>query len=615
MSGTPIRAVLALAAALLLGASPAVAQQPGAAGERNCTLRLQPTDSTESVSRRVGEQNYVTYLWDGMRWLCGEATMSADSAVRYETRQRLELVGAVHYRDTIRDLRSRRLTYFQVESRVLAEDSVRLRQLETGALLHGPRVEFFNMVRDEGTERTVATERPRMTIPPPGDPDGEPFRVDADTAVFVGEEAAEAFGGVVVRRGRLTARGGYTRFRIRDGSGFLTRSPSVEGESFTLTGDTVRVGFEGSRLRTVRAVSDGHLTGEDVEVRAPHIVVRLQDEQVDELWAHGPGGGEAFSADQRIRGDSLHFAFAGGRLTDLIAVGGAAALQVLPSDSLAADSTAAPDSAAATASADTAAGEGSARTAAADTAGPDSVSAGATPEAHGRGSGSDLDLRRNWIAGDTVRAVFAADAGPDTAMAADPDTATAAGDTARTEIERIVAAVSARSFYRIERDDEEDGGGSAGPDTAPGGAGGGSRDSARTGPERRMGRNYVIGDRITIRFRGGSPLSVRAIRAIGLYLEPTEMPDSLTADTAAADSLPPDSLRPDSLAPDSVPDEATRDTVPPDSSEAGSSPTAAGHRTSRSVPGGGDDGPPEPGRAGTIPRVAGITRTDGMIYE
>lgn len=578
MSLTPFRAATAVvgAALLALAAGPAAPAQE-AAGGQECTLTLQPTDSTRSVSREVGADAYVTNIWNGMTWICDPATMTADSAVQYDRRDEVVMIGSVHYRDTIRDLRSRRLTYFQRDDRVLAEDSVRLRQLETGAVLRGPRVEFYNAVTGDGPQRTVATRRPTMRIPSAGDTAGDPFRVVADTAVFVGEEAAEAVGDVVIRRGSLTARGGYARFRIRGGSGFLTRSPSVTGEGYTLTGDTIDVRFAGSELRAVRARGDGHLETEDVEVRGPTVDVRIVEGRADELWAYGEGGARAFSATQEIRGDSLHFEVGGGRLNEITAVGEAVALEIRPGETPATDSAA------------RATGE-----------------EGARPE-----------LDRSWITGDTVRALFAAasdsaavdsvvpaadsadrpaadvsterDSAP--AVAAAADTTPPARDTAAgTRLEELLAIGDARSFYRIRRDSAETAG-PGGPATPPGAA----QEASGRSDERRMARNYVIGDRITIQFREGEPLAVRGTRAIGLFLEPVEGGGSTTAPDSAA---PSDSV----TARDTAAEAGRNPGLPPRDSVV--SDTTAALREGRSN-----------GRAGTLLPVSGISRPGGMIYE
>ncbi len=73
---------------------------------KGCTLVMEPTGATESVSLRIGggTDAYVTHVWGGMRWTCGTATMSADSAVRYDLERRIEMFGFVRSRDTIRTM-------------------------------------------------------------------------------------------------------------------------------------------------------------------------------------------------------------------------------------------------------------------------------------------------------------------------------------------------------------------------------------------------------------------------------------------------------------------------------------------------------------------------------
>ena len=198
-------------------------------------------------------------------------------------------------------------------------------------------------------------------------------------------------------------------------------------------------------------------------------------------------------------------------------------------------------------------------------------------------------LDRSWISGDTVRALFTAAVSDTTAadsLAAAGDTVAPARDTAATELERLLAIGNARSFYRIRRDGAETAG-PGGPDTPPGEGG---------GEEGRMARNYVIGDRITIRFRDGDPLSVHGTRAIGLFLEPVEgegntgPPDSAAAPDTAATA--PDTVSGETVAPETPP----RDSAVPD--------TTAGPL----------EGGTESGR-GTLVPIPGIRRPGGMIYE
>ncbi|TFG65513.1 MAG: hypothetical protein E4H28_04020, partial [Gemmatimonadales bacterium] len=136
---------------------------------------------------------YTTYLGGGTVTLwCGDAVMTGDSAVHYETEERAEMIGNVVYRDTTRSLDSNLLTYFEHSDQVIAEGDVHLVLLATGARLDGPRASFF---RAATQSRTIATDRPRMTIPPK-QPVGEPILVDSDVAEFLGSDRAVARGNV-----------------------------------------------------------------------------------------------------------------------------------------------------------------------------------------------------------------------------------------------------------------------------------------------------------------------------------------------------------------------------------------------------------------------------------
>ena len=112
-----------------------------------------------------------------------------------------------------------------------------------------------------------------------------------------------------------------------------------------------------------------------------------------------------------------------------------------------------------------------------------------------------------------------------------------------------------------------------------------------------MARNYVIGDRITIRFRDGDPLSVHGTRSIGLFLEPVEgAGDTGPADSAAAPDTAAGTARDTASGETSVPEAPPRDSAVSD--------TTAGPL----------EGGTESGR-GTLVPIPGIRRPGGMIYE
>jgi hypothetical protein len=292
----------------------------------NCTLFWAGNPQTRSVSLREGEDAHVTYVSGGMTWTCGNAIMVADSAIKFDLARRVELIGNVRYRDTIRTLESEFLTYYEIQDLVIATDSVHLTRLSDGSTLTGPRVEFLRAVSGID-EETTATGRPHMVLYPEGDDPGPPFDVDADRAIFAGEEEARAFGDVIIVRPDLHAEADSAFFRLPEGTGILYGSPWVEAEDIRLLGDTIRTNFEDNTLQDVHAVGHAHAVGESFEVRSDRIDIAVEAEEVDAVWAYGNGRAEAVSAEHHLYGDSLRFAMWAGQLDTIVAVGEASAVQ------------------------------------------------------------------------------------------------------------------------------------------------------------------------------------------------------------------------------------------------------------------------------------------------
>lgn len=288
-----------------------------------CPLVLEPKDST-NLNRIQREGSFVLYIGGGMLWRCGNAEMEADSAVRYEAARRVEMMGNVDYRDTIRTLTSDFLTYYSLPDLVVAIGDVRLTRTATGSTLEGPRIEFLRAVSGR-EELTTATGRPHMTLYPTAEYEGEPFEVDAVVAELAGEEMARVRGDVVIRRPDLLARADSAVFDIAAGGGVLYGAPEVEGRSFRLSGDTIRLRFEEEELREVWARGRAFAAGESFEVASEQIRARIEEEKAREVWAHGGGRALAISESHRVYGDSLRFALSDGQIDTVVAVGDAAA--------------------------------------------------------------------------------------------------------------------------------------------------------------------------------------------------------------------------------------------------------------------------------------------------
>lgn len=100
-----------------------------------------------------------------------------------------------------------------------------------------------------------------------------------------------------------------------------------------------------------------------------------------------------------------------------------------------------------------------------------------------------LSDETSWIEGDTLRAWFEAPPG----AGAGPDGAAGGENSAR--IRRLLARGAARSYFAAVRD---------------------------TARSHRASRNYIVGERIDIRFVDGEPAEVTADQAIGVFLEPSD---------------------------------------------------------------------------------------------
>lgn len=465
MAGTALLGWLLLTAA-------ASAQQQGGEG-RACTLVLEPaTDSTRSVRIQVEPNRYVTHVGNGLQATCGDARMNSDSAVSYGGEQRVRMIGSVDYRDSVRTLTADTLTYFQAEDRILAVGDVVLVRRASGSRLTGPRVEFLR-VRSAEERRTVATGRSRLEVYSDSAPRdtaagdaASPALVDADRIVMLGEREVRTWGDVRIRRSGADARADSAFFRLEAGTGRLMGAPRVEGETFTLTGDTIFTGFEEGELRDVESVGEARATGEDFDLYSERIRGRMRAEELDRLWSYGAGRSVAVSPPYRLAADSLDTAFAAGEMDTLYAVGSARALEI-----------------------------------------------GDRPTEDPRSAISLTAGERSWITGDTLIFSFARrsaagaadraaapgeEAPPDSAGAvpAGEETEEADGPAAEgeTRLERVRATGDARAYHVLRGADDD-------------------------GPP---ARDYQLARVIEIFFEAGEVARVEGQQAVGIHLDPME---------------------------------------------------------------------------------------------
>jgi hypothetical protein len=297
---------------------------------QSCLLNIR-ADTRRAVEAPDTDGVYTTYLGGGTVTLnCGDAIMTGDSAVHFESEGRAEMIGNVSYADTTRTLQADRLTYFEDDDHVVAEGGVHLVRLSSGATLDGPRTSFYR--EGPGQDRSVATGRPRMTMPP-AESGGEPVVIDSDTAEFLGEDEAVSSGNVVIFRSDFGATADSGRFSAAEG--WLFGDPVVTSRGFSLSGDSVRTTFRDGDLDSVYALGNASAEGDDLRLQAGEILINAGSEHVEHAWAYGDGRSLAATGRFMIVGDSMEFAFDAGEIDSVAAFGTARAFQM--ADSLQSD--------------------------------------------------------------------------------------------------------------------------------------------------------------------------------------------------------------------------------------------------------------------------------------
>ena len=321
--------ILAVAGAVSVAAAEAqVSDSSSAPVPQNCVLQwgAVPGRAAPALRHTESPDGEVADFFSGRtRFTCGTATMEADSAVSYDTRGEVYLVGDVAYQDSVRSLDSEFLTYYERADLIVASGDVRLVRQADNSTLEGPRVEFLRAVSGVD-ELTIARGRPHMTFYPEGDEPGEPFDVDADRIVFAGEDEARAYGEVLIERSDLTGEADSIRLTRIEEMGWMWGDPWIDAEDVRLEGDTIRFRSEEEALKEVHAIGEGRAIGESFEVIGEIIDVALTDDEPERVWAHGEGLSRAISGGHDLYGDSLEFAMFESSIDTVYAIGEAVAV-------------------------------------------------------------------------------------------------------------------------------------------------------------------------------------------------------------------------------------------------------------------------------------------------
>jgi hypothetical protein len=324
----------ALAALLTLAALPFAALPAQQAPVSRCVLQFEPLRSTppRTTLNKLPSEKYNVFQGGGVRYRCeGQSvTLEADSAEYYGDRDVLYLIGSVHYAEPRVTVNSRRMNYFRVEERLIAEGDVNA-VLPTGTSMQGPIAEYYKQTPSRPRTRMIATGRPRISLAQRDSAGraGEPVLLVAERVVLDGDSLVYASGRVEITRTDVEARGDSAFLDSGREFARLMRSPTIEGKPansadkpYRLSGTIIdlysrqRVLQRVVSLGKARAVSDE----QGMTLTSDTIDLRVVQNRLERAFAWGPGRAHVVSPGNDILSDSLDVLMPGQRIREVRAV-------------------------------------------------------------------------------------------------------------------------------------------------------------------------------------------------------------------------------------------------------------------------------------------------------
>jgi len=465
--------------------------------------------------------------------------LRADSAVLYQAQNEVYLYRRVDYQDPGKSLTSDNAIYNSATGRLYATGNVVFTDKNQGSTLRGPELEYFRAMQGRPQSQATARQRPHVTVRPRSSGTTSrrtPMEIDADLVTSVGDRYMTATGNVVINDNgtRSTAEEAYYD-QVADHVE-LRRQAHVNNDKYQLSGDFITSDLKNGSISKVLAQNNARLVSERLTVTGPQLQLFFERDLLQRMVsgrvpgsalttpppapAAPPSGGAAGNGAPPRPGaaDSAAAAAAPALPPEQRSIALAKGFR-LEADSIEAIT---PEQVVRQVNA-----VGKARGESWDTLGAvrvlhDTGSAAVKPDTATRvlTQAPDALDQKDVLTADTIIAYFRRDsAGVDSArgprLAGRPATAprdtgrAAQGDTARTEIERLLAIGDAHSIYR----------------TRP--------DSTKPANEQRPGINYLVGDRIDLRFKAGE-VDVARVHGLkqGLYLDPQT--DSTATDSTGA---------------------------------------------------------------------------------
>jgi hypothetical protein len=311
----PLAAAIALPCATGV---PAAAQQPR---PRVCLVHIDTAGTTNIFQPRPGAEQ--VYAGSGVRGRClnDPTRMNADSLTWAADRGELQLIGRVHFEDSLAILDADRVTYWVRQERLYAEGSVYTRNRASGSELRGPNLDYYRAVpplRD--TLELRGSGRPTIHVRPvregAASDTSEPFVVVADRVWMRGTQRMWGHGRVTIDRSDLAARGDTAILDLADSVGFLSGAPVVTGRdtaqrdsaaTYRLTGNRIRFDLTGTQdIRRVLSSGTAEARGPDWLLQGDTIDLALDSSRIERAQAWGRTRRALATADlSTITADSL----------------------------------------------------------------------------------------------------------------------------------------------------------------------------------------------------------------------------------------------------------------------------------------------------------------------
>lgn len=316
-----------IAAAALLALPPAALPAQQAPVSR-CVLQFEPLRPTppRTTLSKLPSEKYNVFQGGGVRYRCqGQSvTLEADSAEYYGDRDVLYLIGSVHYTEPRVTVDSRRMSYFRLEERLIAEGDVNA-VLPTGTSMQGPVAEYYKQTPTRPRTRMVATGRPRISLAQ-RDSSGrvrEPVLLVAERVTLEGDSLVYAAGRVEITRTDVEARGDSAFLDSGREYARLMRSPSIVGRTdrpYKLSGSLLELYSRQRILQRVVSSADARAESEDMTLTSDTIDLRVVQNRLERAYAWGPKRAHVVSTGNDIVADSLDVVMPGQKVREVRAV-------------------------------------------------------------------------------------------------------------------------------------------------------------------------------------------------------------------------------------------------------------------------------------------------------